>query len=491
MASKQNKEFRAPTVAESLVVTFSLLLTIVVGFIILAYPITLMLLLSAVITALVATRLGWKWANIEDAIAKNLKKALPAIFIMYTVGIVIGSFIFSGSIPMIVYYGLKIISPKFFLPCSFIICSILSIATGTSWGSAGTAGLALLGIATGLGMPIPVTLGAIVAGCVIGDKMSPLSDCANMAAMSTGVNVYDMIKNMFWTTIPAFIIALAFYTIYGFIKCGDITSVSGGNLDIIMGQLNSIYNWSPLLIIPFVIMIGGVVLKFSAVPCMIAASISAVILGVFVHGFSLSDGINALSTGFNVAMINRAGFDASALSADVLKLLNRGGLTSMFNTVLIVFCAYAYAGVAQDAGFFDTLLGLFISRLKDRKSTVLASVLTGVFFTFVGGSSYIPIIMVGTLFKKPYLRQNIDLVNLSRTAEDTGTMIISIVPWSTSGTYYTGIFGVGPAVFAPYVLIPFLCPLIAIFYGFTGIGMKMLEPEEAKRQLAELESGVA
>lgn len=461
---------------------------IVVGFIIFKLPINLMLIASAVVAAAMSARLGWGWSEMQEAIARNLKKAMPAIFIMYIVGMVVGSFIYSGTIPMIVYYGLKIINPKFFLPCCFLTCTVLSMATGTSWGSASTAGLALFGIANGLGMPIPVTLGAIVAGCVIGDKMSPLSDCCNMAALGTGSDVYAMIKNMLWTTIPAAVIALVIYTVYGFTALGDVASANSESVELILTQLDSIYQWSPLLLIPFVVIIGGVAMKFSAVPCMIIASVCAVILGTLCHGFNLVDGVNAMATGFTTAMIN-TGVDTANLSEDVLTLLERGGISSMFNTVFLVFCAYSYAGIAQDAGFFDTVFNLFIDKLNDRKSTVIGSVLTGVFFTIVGGSSYIPLFMVGTLFKKQYLKQNISLLNLSRAAGDTGSMMIAIVPWSTSGTYYTGLFGVSPAVFGLWTIVPFLCPLIAIFYGITGIGMKMLDPEDAKRQLAELEAG--
>lgn len=491
MAAEQNElnanSFRKPRIGESLIIIGALVLPICIGYIILGYPITLMLLTSGCIAGLMSMRLGWRWKQIENAIANCLRGALPAIFIMYIVGMVIGTFMYSGTIPMIIYYGIQIINPRFLVACSFLICTILSIATGTSWGSAGTAGIALMGIAIGLDVPLPVILGAVVAGSIIGDKISPLSDSSNIAAMATGVYIYDHIKGMLWTTIPASLIALTVYTVYGILHFPSGT-VHSENILLMLEQLDLIYDWNPLLMLPFIIIIGGALKKFAAVPCMIAASVVSVLLGVLIQDFSLFDGVASMVTGFNISMANSPEFNSVIALPDIVKLLNRGGIHSMFNTVFIVICAYTYAGVAQDAGYFDTLINSIIDKLTTRGSTVLAAVLSGTFLTFFGGIGYVPSIIVGTAFKKPYLRQNLQLRDLARACEDTSTMIISIVPWCSSGVYYHSIFGVSTLVFAPWVILPFVTPLLAIFYGYTGIGMHYLTPEEAERQLAELEA---
>ena len=446
----ENKTFRKPTLAESIIVALALFIPITIGNIMLGYNIILMLVVAGALASLMSMRLGWGWKEIETSIIKHLDGAMPCVFILFMIGVVVASFIYAGSIPMLIYYGMYMINPKFLILCSLLICSVLSIATGSSWTSAGTAGVALMGIAMGLEVPLPPVLGAIVAGAVIGDKMSPLSDTTNLAAMATGVYLYDHIRSMLWTTVPAFIIAAVIYTVYG------LTSISGGslqaeNVTTMLTQMDQIYNWNLLLMLPFIIMIGGALLKYPAVPCMFGASLVAIVLGVFIQGFSFADGVNCLMSGFKTSMATASGISPENLSPSVLKLLHRGGLNGMFFTICIVISAYTYTGVAQGAGYFDVLLEHLVGKKASQGATVLIAVISGIFLTIFGGISYIPIIMVGTLFKKPYLRHNLDLSNLSRTCEDTGTMFIACVPWASSGVYYHGVFGVSVLTFAPWL----------------------------------------
>ncbi|WP_374047245.1 Na+/H+ antiporter NhaC [uncultured Cloacibacillus sp.] len=483
----ENRTFRKPTLAEAVIVVLALFLPITIGNIIFGYNIILMLLVAGSLASLMAMRIGWRWKEIETSIIKHLDGAMPCVFILFMIGVVVASFIFAGSIPMLIYYGMHMVNPKFLILCSLLICSVLSVATGSSWTSAGTAGVALMGIAMGLEVPLSPVLGAIVAGAVIGDKLSPLSDTTNLAAMATGVYLYDHIRSMLWTTVPAFIVAAVIYTVYG------LTSISGGSLEsenvtIMLRQMDQIYNWNILLMIPFVIMIGGALLKYPAVPCMFGASLVAIVLGVYVQGFSFADGVNCLMSGFKVSMATSSGIDMEAISPAVLKLLHRGGLNSMFFTICIVISAYTYTGIAQGAGYFDILLEHLVGKKASQGMTVLIAVISGIFLTIFGGISYIPIIMLGTLFKKPFLRHNLDLSNLSCTCEDTGTMFIACVPWASSGVYYHGVFGVSVLTFAPWIIISFICPVLAVIYGYTGFGMKKISPEEAKRQLAALEA---
>lgn len=478
--------FRKPTLAESIIVALALFLPIAIGNILLGFNIILMLVLAGAIASLMAMRLGWSYQEIETSIIKHLDRAMPCVFILFMIGVVVASFIFSGSIPMLIYYGMYAINPKLLVLCSLLICSVLSIATGSSWTAAGTAGVALMGIAMGLEVPLPPVLGAIVAGAVIGDKLSPLSDTTNLAAMATGVYLYDHIRSMLWTTIPAFIIAAIIYTVYGLTHISHTMSASN-NVTLMLSQMDMIYNWNILLLLPFVIMIGGALLRYPAVPCMLAASIVALLLGVFLQGFSFSDGINCLMSGFNISMASSSGLDAASCSPNVLKLLHRGGINSMFFTICIVISAYTYTGVAQGAGYFDVIIDHLVSRNASQGATVLIAVISGLFLTIFGGISYVPILMLGTLFKKPFLRHNLDLSNLSRTCEDTGTMFIACVPWASSGVYYHGVFGVSVLTFAPWIIISFICPVLAVIYGYTGFGMKKISSEEAKRQMELIE----
>ncbi|MCR5336141.1 MAG: Na+/H+ antiporter NhaC [Synergistes sp.] len=481
----EKRTHRKPTLGESILAALALLLPIAIGNIMLKYNIILMLVVAGTLVSLLTwLKLGWSWKELESSMIKHLDGAMPCVFILFMIGVVVASFIYAGSIPMLIYYGMHAISPKYVIVCSLFICAILSTATGSSWTSAGTAGVALMGIALGLEVPLSPVLGAIVAGAVIGDKMSPLSDTTNLAAMATGVYLYDHIRSMLWTTIPACIIAAIVYTVYG------MTSVSGGSIEsesvtTMLNQMSSIYHWNILLLLPFVIMIGGAFLKFPAVPSMLAASVVAVLLGVFFQGFSFANGVQCLVSGFNVSM---AGLKADELAPQVIRILHRGGLNGMFFTICIVISAYTYTGVAQGAGYFDVLLEHMVKEDDSQGKMVLIAVIAGIFLTIFGGISYIPIIMLGNLFKKPYLRHNLDLSNLSRTCEDTGTMFIACVPWASSGVYYHGVFGVSVLTFAPWIIISFICPILAVIYAYTGFGMKKISPEEAQRQLAALEA---
>jgi NhaC family Na+:H+ antiporter len=470
--------------AESVIVLSSLVFFVSIGFGVFKFQLQIMLLATAVFTAFMAMRCGFTWTALEKAIAHRMVKVMPAIFIMFTVGMLIAAFIFSGTIPMLIYYGMQVISPQFLIPCSFIICAVLSTVTGTGWGSAGTAGIALIGIGIGLGIPLPAVAGAVIGGATFGDKLSPLSDTTNIAAMSAGTGLYDHVRAMLWTTIPAAVIALIIYTVCGFAYSGEM--VLPENIVRMIQTLDTVYDWDILLLIPFVIIFLGSILKKPVLPVMFLGTAIAVAMGVFFHGFTFGDGIAACATGFKSSMVPNLPSDLAAMSPEVANLIQRGGLSSMSNIILTIFCAYAFAGIAEETGFLERIIDSAIAQVKTRGATVAAAVCTAISLTIIGVSGYISLIMTGELFRKPYLKQRLDLSNLSRTCEDGGTMVCSIVPFSTSGLFFAGALGVPTLSYLPWHFMAFICPVLAIIYGYTGIGMKKLTPEEADRQLAEL-----
>lgn len=478
----KKQEIKKPSLQESVIVLLSMVFFVSVGYGVFKLELQVMLLCTAAFTALMAMRLGMNWAMLEKAISQRMVKVLPAVYIMFTVGALIATFIFSGTIPMLIYYGLQIISPQFLMPCSFLICAILSTATGTGWGSAGTAGVALIGIAMGLDFPLAPIAAAVVAGSTFGDKLSPLSDTTLLAALSAGTELYSHVRAMLWTTVPAAIISVGIYTVYGFQFGGEY--VMPENVTAMLASLDEIYNWNILLLLPFILILAGSLLKKPTLPVMYISIATALILGIVFQGFSLNNGLTAFVSGFSVTMV--PGIEAANVNENVLTLIQRGGLTSMSNIILTIFCAYSFAGIAEEAGFMEKIIDSLIGRVKTRGGTVAAAVCTAITLTIIGVSGYISLIMTGELFRKPYLKQRMDLCNLSRTCEDGGTMVCSIVPFSTSGLFYAGALGVPVLSYLPWHFMAFICPVLAIIYGYTGIGIKMLSEEEADARLREL-----
>ena len=282
---------RKPSLIESIIVLLSMVFFVSIGYGVFKLELQVMLLCTATFTALMAMRLGLSWTVLEKAISQRMVKVLPAVYIMFTVGGLIATFIYSGTIPMLIYYGLQIISPQFLIPCSFLICAILATATGTGWGSAGTAGVALIGIAMGLEIPLAPVAAAVVAGSTFGDKLSPLSDTTNMAALSAGTDLYAHVRSMLWTTIPAAVVTVIIYTVYGLRFGGDF--VMPENVSSMLATMDQMYTWNPLLLIPFVIILLGSLLRKPTLPVMYIGIAVAVALGMIFQGFNLIPALNA------------------------------------------------------------------------------------------------------------------------------------------------------------------------------------------------------
>ena len=281
----------------------------------------IMMLISASLASIIAVKNGYTWDDIMNSIVNKLSKTMPAILILIIVGLLIGSWMIGGTIPMMIYYGLKIISPKFIIITSFLVTAFVSICTGTSWGSAGTVGVALMGVAAGIGAPLPVVAGAVVSGAYFGDKMSPLSDTTNLAPIAAGTTLYEHIGHMVWTTGPAFILASIVYTLIGFnISSGN--AVTPEKVTIILDTLNSIFNWNLLVLLPPVIVLFGSIKKKPTIPVMLISSAIALFNAVVFQHFTLQQAFEATIDGFNISMVS--GLNTENIIADIPRLLNRG-----------------------------------------------------------------------------------------------------------------------------------------------------------------------
>lgn len=459
-------KYRKPTFLESLSTIIFMVIVVVIGFIFFNIPIQILLLISSAYAAFIAYRVGLRWEDLEEGITKRLTTAMPAIFIILAVGIIVGSWMFSGTVPALIYYGLKFLNPSYFLVSAFIISAITSVATGTAWGSASTAGIALISISNQLGVAPGMAAGAIIAGAVFGDKMSPLSDTTNLAALVTKVNIFAHIKSMMWTTIPASIIGMIVWFFAGLHSKGH---TNPKQIQTLLHELDKVYNINLIVWIPLVVIAVCLFLRVSTVPSMLISSLSALIVGTFNNHFNIVDGLKAMFEGFNHSMVNQ-----SHLSKNVTTLIEQGGMMSMTEIIVTIFCGYAFAGIVEKAGCLDVMLNTVSKGVKSVGTLILITVVCSLMLVFAAGVASIVIIMVGVLMKAMFEKMNLSRSVLSRTLEDSSTMILPLIPWGTSGIYYSHQLNVSVGDFFIWTVPCYLCALIAITYGFTGIGIKKL-----------------
>ncbi|HDY9446513.1 TPA: Na+/H+ antiporter NhaC [Staphylococcus argenteus] len=455
---------RQPTFLESISTIVVMVIVVVTGFVFFDIPIQVLLIIASAYAAWIAKRVGLTWQDLEKGIAERLNTAMPAIFIILAVGIIVGSWMFSGTVPALIYYGLDLLNPSYFLISAFFISAITSVATGTAWGSASTAGIALISIGNQLGITPGMAAGSIIAGAVFGDKMSPLSDTTNLAALVTKVNIFKHIHSMMWTTIPASVIGIIVWFIVGFQFNGHSNDKQVKSL---LTELAQIYQINIWVWLPLIVIIICLVLKISTVPAMLISSLSAIIVGTFNHHFKMVDGFKATFSGFNESMIHQ-----SHVSSSVKSLLEQGGMMSMTQILVTIFCGYAFAGIVEKAGCLDVLLDTVSKSIHSVGSLVCMTVICCLGLVFAAGVASIVIIMVGVLMKELFEKYHVSRTILSRTLEDSSTMVLPLIPWGTSGIYYASQLHVSVGQFFIWSIPCYLCAIIAIIYGFTGIGIK-------------------
>lgn len=454
-----------------------MILSLTIGYGYLNFRVEPLLVLSAFFAGIIGLKLGYGWEEFQSAIIEKIAKALPATLILWSVGFLIGSWMFSGTVPMIIYYGVQIVNPKFLLVTAFIISALISTVTGTSWGSAGTIGVALMGIAGGLGVSLPATAGAVVAGAYFGDKMSPLSDTTNLAPIAAGSELYEHIQHMLYTTVPAAIVSIIVYTIVGFGSSGELTTPE--NVKTLLTQLSSMFNWNIILIFPVFIIIFGSLKKWPTIPTMLGTSLFSILLGFFIQNFSLQNGFISLISGFNV---NMTYYDA-AISEDVYQLINRGGVASVTQTTVLIFCAMGFAGIMSTTGMLDVVLEKIMEKVQSTVGIVLSTIASCFTVAFVTGSSYLSILIPGELFKNVYKQRNLHPKNLSRTLEDSGTVIVPLIPWSAAGAYMTATLGVPTIKYLPWAILNYTGIIFAIILAITGIGIKHVDKDNKKEDI--------
>lgn len=456
---------RQPTFLEAISTIIVMVIIVITGFVVFEIPIQALLIMSSAYAAWIAKRVGLKWSDLEDGITKRLSTAMPALFIILAVGIVVGTWMYSGTVPALIYYGLEFLNPHYFLVSAFIICAITSVATGTAWGSASTAGISLMAIAHQLNLDDGMAAGAIIAGAVFGDKMSPLSDTTNLAALVTKVNIFSHIRAMIWTTVPASIIGLI---VWFFAGLGLQQTANTSQINQLLNELENIYNLNVFVWLPIIIIIICLICKIATVPAMLISSLSAILVGTFNNKFNIVDGFKSTFDGFNQSML----IHSDGLSERTMTLIQQGGMMSMTEILVTIFTGYAFAGIVEKAGCLDVILHGISSNIHSVGQLILVTIIGSLIMVLAAGVASVVIIMVGVLMMDMYNKMDLDRSNLSRTLEDSGTMIIPLIPWGTSGIYYTQQLGVTVDQFFIWTVPCYLCIIFALFYGFSGIGIK-------------------
>ena len=467
-----------PTILEALIPVVAMLLVLFIGKGVLGFSTEPLLIIVACVAAFIAWRVGCTWDDMLDEISQKIAKGMPAILILITVGAMVGTWMASGTIPMMIYYGVQIVSPKWLLVTAFLITSLVSVATGTSWGSVATMGVALMGIASALGVNPAATAGAVIAGSYFGDKISPLSDTTNLAPLAAGSNLYEHIGHMFWTTVPATIVSLVVYAIVG-LNANTAAGATSEAVTNMMAQLDQMYDWNILILLPVILVLAGSLLKLPTIPVMILSTVVAGVEGIFMQGISLGNVLTSTVSGFNVTMITRPGFDAANAAFEVTKLLNRGGMNGIMSTTLLVFCAFCFAGIMSRAGCLEVVLKAILSVAKTTGSLILATVISCITMALTTGNSYLSILIPGEMFRDAYKERGLHPKNLSRTLEDAGTVFVPLVPWSAAGAYMTATLGIETLDYLPWAILCYTGFIFAIIYGYTGIGIAKLPKEEA------------
>ncbi|WP_110113461.1 Na+/H+ antiporter NhaC [Bacillus sp. CGMCC 1.16541] len=427
---------------------------------------------AAVLVCLYGLTLGYKWKELERAMAKGIFSGIPAILILSLIGMLIGVWILSGTVPTITYYSLTFLSPDFFLVSTVLICSVTALVTGSSWSAMGTVGVALMGAAYGLNVSPAMTAGAIVCGAMFGDKLSPLSDTTNLASATAKVNIFEHIKHMLWTTIPSLLITLI---IFGVLGWSTSQNVELDQLASMLATLNEEFTISPLTLLSPLLIIILAVRKVSPIPSLVIGLFVAVITAFFTSPGTTLGQIMATA---------HFGYTAKTGVESIDKLLSLGGLSSMMFGVSLILIALSLGGLIKEMRLAEAILLGLKGFLTKKGNVIVTTVLSCFGINAAVGEQYLSIVLPGQLLESSYKQVGLHPKNLSRTLEDAGTIMHALIPWGVTGAFIMTTLGVG-AEYVMFTFIGFISPIIAIIYGYTGFTLTPLPPEGQQVQIDE------
>src|SRR5690554_6713788 len=443
-------------------------------------PNQIALLVAAAIACVVAFRNGHQWNKIEEGIVQGISVALGAVLIILMVGSLIGTWLLAGIVPTMIYYGLEILNPSWFYAATCIICAVVALSIGSSWTTAATIGVALIGVATGMELSVEITAGAVVSGAYFGDKMSPLSDTTNLAAAVSGSELFGHIRYMSWTAFPAFGLAILLFTVLGF---SNSVTADMAKLIEMQNDLKEIFNIGPVTLLPLLALLMLAIFKKPALPSIF---VGAILGGVWALIFQqdliaeLANGerVNGVVGAIEVIWLALAeGVNISSSNPDLQELVSGGGMASMINTVWLIISAMTFGAVMEATGLLQKLIRGILKLVKSTGSLILATIMTGFGTNVLTADQYMAIVLPGRMFRKAYQEFDLDPRVLSRSLESSGTVTSALIPWNTCGAFMFSVLGVYPLAYAPYAFFLWLVPLLAILYGFTNFKILRLSEQ--------------
>jgi NhaC family Na+:H+ antiporter len=489
------KQLKTPTMLQSLlpIAVLIILLTFNVKFFrddTLSGANQIALILAAAVAGVIAVSLGYKWLHIRERVIKGIGTAMPAILILFLIGSLAGTWMVSGVVPMLIYYGLELLHPKIFLFAAVVICCLVSLSTGSSWSTVATIGVALLGIGKALGFNEAMIAGAIISGAYFGDKMSPLSDTTNLAPAVAGTDLFTHVRYMIITTTPSLILTLVAFLIIGFTidLQGDATSSEA-----VQAAIKAKFNITPWLLIVPAMLIYIIVKKVPPLPSLLAGTLLAAVFAIIFQPHILEE-VAATGGSFikqaYIAIMKTMFGSVSVTTGDpsVDELMRTRGMAGMLNTVWLIICAMVFGGIMEACGMLKTITGKLMRFVHNAGTLVGSTVATCFFFNVTASDQYLSIVIPGRMYAKKFRDMGFKPELLSRSLEDSGTVTSVLIPWNTCGATQSSVLGVSTWAYAPYCFFNIISPLMSVFIASIGFRIRKYTPEEHARVLEEADA---
>ena len=454
----------------SLLVMVAAILVLVGGILVLKLDPHIPLIMCTFVLVFYGLYLGISWSDMMSSAVKSISECIEAIIIMMSIGMVVGAWIAGGTVPFIIYWGLKIFSPQWLLPFTVVLCALMSTLIGSSWTTAGTIGVAFMGIGMGLGIPAPIVAGAVVCGSFFGDTQSPMSDGCNFATAISGAGLYNGVRGMIISNVPALLISIVAYVFIG-MNYSHVSADSASGIAETLAGLEGAFNLTPAVLLPAALLIFLIVIKFPAVPTMIAAAFAGTLCAVLFQGEGLGAALGYMMKGY----VGDTGV------ADVDKIVTRGGLSAMMSTVAIVILSMWMAGVLQRTGIMHAILAKIARIIRKPAGLVTTTTVMTYLFSYFAADPYLAMMLPSKAFAEAYDEMGYDRSVLCRSVS-SAVFFAPMVPWGSGGLYVAATLGVAVLDYLPYYFVGFLAPIITILCAFTGWGMykaKQAAPAES------------
>jgi NhaC family Na+:H+ antiporter len=503
MDNNMSSSIKQPSLVDALIPIFTLIVLMFSAVMLFGAdssygPNQIALLIGMFLAVIIGLKNGHKWQDIEEGMVKGISMSLGACLILLSVGALIGTWMLAGTVPTLIYYGLSLLSPSLFYAASCLICAVVAVSIGSSWTTAATIGVALIGVATGMELSLPITAGAIVSGAYFGDKLSPLSETTNLAPAIAGTDLFEHIKYMLWTTVPSFIISLILFVMLGF--NAELVD-SAQRIQSMQALLNQEFTIGWFTLIPLFVLLGLAVNKMPAFPTVFIGAILGAVWALIFQQDLIAEMVLAQSDSstnqFIINTLSVGQFDAiksvmvawTALFSGVSfntpdenlnSLLSRGGMASMLNTIWLIICAMSFGAVLERVGLLKAIVATCLKGATSAGDMVTRTILTCLGTNLVTADQYIAIVMPGRMYKREFEKRGLHQLNLSRSLEDGGTITSPLIPWNTCGAYMHGVLGVHPFAYIFYAFFNLINPVLAIIYAYLGIKILRLTPPKVE-----------